>query len=227
MRRLVTVLLLAAAAGLPLVPAASARNGLPIAVPAGSDTPPAESADVVLPSRVANAVARAQKLLDVVGMGIDTVDAAGAAKALKALEPAVVRIDKAARRQMSAVPASEGATPGPDSVVATLAFEQATVTTLAGYFDGQSGSILGALTHALFATMNVRDKLVRTVAAQPADYGDALADELAGYDDEVANIAEAIADDRLSTGGKKVLRAALAQSKATRARINAAFGGGE
>ena len=60
-----------------------------------------------------------------------------------------------------------------------------------------------------------------------ADYADGMSDTLAGYDDEVANIREALSDDTLSAGGLSVLRAALVQSQKADAAINAAFGGGE
>jgi hypothetical protein len=136
---------------------------------------------------------------------------------------------------MSAVPAdpeSDTATSGPDSVIAALTFEQGAITTLAGYFDRRSATVVDSLTHALFATMNARDKLVGAVIALPAegagaDYADGMPDTLTGYDDEVANISEGLSDDVLSVGGKQVLTKALQQSKATDAKMNAAYGGGE
>ena len=80
--------------------------------------------------------------------------------------------------------------------------------------------------------MNTRDKLLAAVIALDpegagADYADGMADTVAGYDDEVANLTEALAADQLSAGGTKVLTAALNQSKATQAKVAAAFGGGE
>jgi hypothetical protein len=106
------------------------------------------------------------------------------------------------------------------------------VTSVAGLFDGKKGAALNGLSSALFAAMNTRDKLVAAVIALDpegagADFADGMADTVAGYDDEVANLTEALAVDTLSAGGKKVLTAALNQSKATQAKITAAFGGGE
>jgi hypothetical protein len=54
-----------------------------------------------------------------------------------------------------------------------------------------------------------------------------MADTVDGYADEVANLTEALADDKLSAGGKSALTAALNRSKATAAKIDTAFGGGE
>jgi hypothetical protein len=201
--------------------------------PAGASRladPPAPDDAVVLPSRVSNAIHRAQLLLDASSTAIDTGDSVQALAMLKALPAAITRADKAARAQMNAPVdpnAEEGATPGPDSAVAVLTFEQAAATTLAGLFDGKAGTIVSALTTPLFAVMNTRDKLLKKVIDAGADYADGMADTAAGYDDEVANLAEALNNDTLSTGGRNVLKAALAQSQKAQAAFTAAFGGGE
>jgi hypothetical protein len=54
-----------------------------------------------------------------------------------------------------------------------------------------------------------------------------MADTVDGYADEVATLTEALANDRLSLGGRRVLTTALAQVQATNAKVVAAFGGGE
>jgi hypothetical protein len=188
---------------------------------------------VVLPSRVANAITRGQNLLEAAGTSIDSGNPTQAATQINNVVLAVRRVDKAARAQMNAVadPDSE-TTPGPDSVVGALTFEQGAITMLAGYFDGKSGTTVDALTHSLFSTLNYRDKLLNAVIALPAegagaDYSDGMADTVAGYDDEVASLKEGLANDTLSVGGKKVITSALAQSTKTDAAANAAFGGGE
>lgn len=217
-------LLLSAPAGAKQLPIRSVAHA------AGTD-----AGTAVLPSRVANAMTRAQNLLDKTGIAVDTNDTVTASVLLKALQTAVVRANKAATAQMNAPVdpnAAEGATPGPDSVVAVLTLDQTIITTVAGLFDTKSGTTVTAATHALFAAMNARDKLLNAVIALPAegagaDYADGMSDTLAGYDDEVANIREALSDDTLSAGGLSVLRAALVQSQKADAAINAAFGGGE
>lgn len=197
--------------------------------------------EVVLPSRVANAINRLTISLNAAQEAVDTGVSAKAAAAFKAIQSNVARTDRAARAQMTAVPPpaeeariaqEEGSTSGPDSVVAVLTAQQSAITSLAGLFDNKGGATVDGATHALFATMNTRDKLLDAVIGLDpegagAAYADGMADTVAGYDDEVANISEAIAGDKLSTGGGKVLRAALAKSQATQAKMTTAFGGGE
>ena len=188
--------------------------------------------DVVLPSRVADAITRAQNLVEDAQTSIDTKNPTAAIADLNAISNAALRADKAARYQMNAVPADPEATPGPDAVVAVLALDQSLITTMAGLFDGTSGLTVDAATHALFAVMGTRDKLLNAIIALPpegagANYSDGMADTVAGYDDEVANVTEAIAEDKLSAGGAKVLHSALTLSTATDGKVNTAFGGGE
>jgi hypothetical protein len=232
LRRIASPALLSVAAALLLSTPAGAKQLpiRPVAQAAGTD-----AGTAVLPSRVANAITRAQNLLDKAGLAVDTNDTASASAMLKGLQTAVLRVNKAATAQMNAPAdpnAEEGATPGPDSVIGALTLDQTVITTVAGLFDTKAGTTVTAATHALFATMNARDKLLNAVLALPAegagaDYADGMSDTLAGYDDEVANITEALSDDTLSAGGKGVLSAALTQSQKTDTAINAAFGGGE
>lgn len=190
--------------------------------------------DVVLPSRVQNAINRSYLSLDIAEQLVDTGDTAKAVAALKSVRANVIRANRAAVRQMNAVPADPEAetTPGPDSVVAVLTLETTVITSLASLFDAKSGIVVDGVSPALFAVMNTRDSLVNAVIALDpegagAPYADAMPDILPDFDDEVANFTEALSDDTLSTGGKKVLTAALAQSTKIDAKVNAAFGGGE
>jgi hypothetical protein len=123
-------------------------------------------------------------------------------------------------------------TPGPDAVIAVLGVDSDVVVTVSGLFDANSKGVVDAATHALFRTLNARDRLLDAVIGLDpegagADYADGMADTVDGYTDEVANITDALADDQLSPGGTRVLRTALAQVTATAAKVNAAFGGGE
>jgi hypothetical protein len=218
--------------------AASTRAAAPTNASVVASTQ-ADDETVVLPTRVAAAIARAQASLDKAAEHIDEGEYAKAVVSLRALKNNMYRADRAARAQMSAAapadPGEEGgeaATPGPDSVVAVLALDQTIVTSLAGLFDARSQTVVVAMTHTLFQTMSARDKLLAAVTAldpevDGAAYADGMADTLDGYTDELANIQEALATDTLSTGGRKVLTAAIAKSQATLAAITAAFGGGE
>jgi hypothetical protein len=198
---------------------------------------------VVLPTRVAAAINRTQTALDNAAEHIDEGEYAKAVTSLRAVRNNMYRADRAARAQMNAVPAVPvdpeadpedvpESTAGPDSVIAVLTLDQTVVTTLAGIFDSNSQGVVVALTHALFQTMTARDKLLAAVIALDpegagAAYADGMPDTLDGYTDEVANLTEALQNDTLSVGGKKVIQAALVKSQATLATITTAFGGGE
>ncbi len=196
----------------------------------------AEDDTVVLPGRVAGALRRTQRSLDNAEEHVDEGEYAQAVKSLRAVRRNMYRADKAARHQMNAVPADpeaeDATTPGPDSVIAVLAMDGAVVQSVSGLFDTNSKGVVDALTHAMYRTMNARDSLLASVIALDpegagADYSDGMADTVDGYTDEVATLTEALADDTLSAGGKRVLRTALTQSQATQATVTAAFGGGE
>jgi hypothetical protein len=198
-----------------------------------------EDDEVVLPTRVAAPIRRAQRSLDNAEEHIDENEFTQAVTSLRSVRRNMYRADKAAQRQMNAPAPPEGeeggeesATTGPDSVIAVLNLDSTIATTVAGLFDTNSKGVVDALTHAMFRTLNARDRLLDTVIALDpegagADYADGMADTITGYDDEVANLSEAVQDDQLSPGGQKVLTKALAQVQATQAKVNTAFGGGE
>jgi hypothetical protein len=235
-QRRIALLLAALAVALAAVSSASANANAAHAprVPASiAQEAPADDA-VVLPTRVAAAIRRTQSSLGKVEEHVDEAEYAKAIISLRAVRQNLVRADKAARRQMNAVPADPEAetTPGPDSVIAALTLDQQAIVTVAGLFNGQSGTLVAGLASTLVTAQNTRDKLLNAIIALDpegagADYSDGMADTLDGYTDEVANIKEALADDQPSAGGSAALRAALARSNATLAKINNAFGGGE
>jgi len=190
--------------------------------------------EVVLPSRVSNAIKRAELSLDKVSQSLAGGEIPKAVVSLNSFRLSLVDADKAARRQMTAAPADEEAetTPGPDSVIAVLGLEQTAVTTIADLFNRRTGVIVNSLASGLVAAMSNRDSLLTSVIkldpeGAGADYADGMADTVETYDDEVANITEALADDQLSPAGRSALTAALARSKAARSKVTTAFGGGE
>jgi|SoiMethySBSTD1v2_1073268.scaffolds.fasta_scaffold58865_8 hypothetical protein len=223
--RKLALLLAVALVALAAVSSASAR--------VSADAPAADD-EVILPSRVANALDRLNAAVSKAAEHVDEEEYAKAIVSLRSVRRNVFMADKAAKRQMNAAPADPEAetTPGPDSVVAVLNAEQAAIERAAGLFNGQSGAVVTALSSTLVYVQGYRDRLVNAVVALPAegagaDFSDGMADTVDGYADEVANLTEALADDNLSAGGKSSLTAALNRSKATAAKINTAFGGGE
>ncbi len=232
-------LLLKAAAPLALIVSllalsgtASAATRAPVATAAQAESDDA----VVLPGRVASAIRRAQHSLDNAEEHVDEGEYRQSVVSLRSVRRNMYRADKAARRQMNAPPVTdpdaEPVTTGPDSVIAVLTLDGTITQSLSGLFDTNSKGVVVGLTHAMFRTLNARDRLLDSVIALDpegagADYADGMADTVDGYADEVATLTEALADDSLSTGGRKVLTKALAQVQATNAKVVAAFGGGE
>jgi hypothetical protein len=213
---------------------ASASAATPVAKAAQAETDDA----VVLPGRVASAIRRTQRSLDKAEEHLDEGEYLKATTSLRGVRRNMYRADKAARRQMNAVPAdpdaedAEPVTTGPDSTIAVLTLDGTITQSLSGLFDTNSKGVVNGLTHAMFRTLNARDRLLDSVIALDpegagADYADGMADTVDGYADEVATLTEALADDQLSLGGKRVLTKALAQVQATNAKVTAAFGGGE
>ena len=186
-----------------------------------------------LPSRVANAIKRAELSLDATSQSLARREAVKAVASLASLRLSLVDADKAARRQMSAKPDEDAeTTPGPDSVVAVLTLDQTAITTVSGLFNRRTGVLVQNLASALVAAMNNRDRLLASVIklnpeGAGADYADGMADSVGSYDDEVANLSEALADDQLSPVARSTLTVALTRSKAARTRVTKAFGGGE
>jgi hypothetical protein len=217
--------------------------GMALAVPAtshavaycGYGTPPAGADDaVVLPSRVDTAIHRTERSVCKAEEHVDEGEYKQAAVSLRSVRRNMYRADRAARRQMNApvVDPEAETTPGPDSVIAVLGLDSEVVVSVSGLFDANSKGVVDSATHALFRTLNARDRLLDAVIAldpegEGAAYADGMADTVDGYTDEVDNITEALADDQLSPGGGRVLRAALTRVKATAAKVTTAFGGGE
>jgi hypothetical protein len=201
---------------------------------AGAQTAPADDDAVVLPTRVSAAIRRTEDSLANTEKHVDEAEYTKAIQSLKAVRQNLVRADKAARRQMNAVPADPEVetTPGPDSAIAALTLDQEAIVTIAGLFNGNSGTLVTALASTMTTAQATRDRLLSTILALDPEgagavYSDGMADTLDGYADEVANLGEAVADDTLSAGGRSALNIALSRSNATLTRVNAAFGGGE
>lgn len=213
---------------------ASAATKAPVASAAQEADEP-----VVLPGRVAAAIRRTQRALDHAEEHLDEGEYKQSVTSLRAVRRNMYRADKAARRQMNAPVPPEGedvdvepTTAGPDSVIAVLNLDASITQSLSGLFDTNSKGVVDGLTHAMFRTLNARDHLLDAVIALDpeaagADYADGMADTVDGYADEVATLTEALSDDQLSVGGRKVLTKALTQVQATNAKVLAAFGGGE
>lgn len=218
--------------------------GLTLAAPAASHaseycgygTPPAAADDdVVLPSRLTISIERTERSICNGEAHVDEGEYAKTTVSLRSARRNMYRAYRVAVEQMNVVPdpdADDDSTPGPDAVIADLNMDSDVVTSVAGLFDANSKGVVDAATHAMFRTLDARDKLLDAVIALDpegagADYADGMADTVDGYTDEVSNLTDALTADDLSPGGRRVLKAALTQVTATTAKVNAAFGGGE
>ncbi len=123
--------------------------------------------------------------------------------------------------------------PGPPAVLAALRLDNRITTRTVALFDGKTNE---NLVYALRLTVGVaqipRDGMLDAVIALPeegdgGDYADGMADSLAQYTREVNVIANARANFTLSPSAQTGLTNALARARATKAKVDGAFGGGE
>jgi len=192
--------------------------------------------EVVLPSRVAAAIAYTQDAVDQAARRVDNGRWKRANTSLAAVGVNVARAHRAGMHQMT-VPVAEEAetTPGPDSAVAVLTLEQGVITNLAALFDGITAShpyVIKSLSTAITQANTSRNLMLDAILALDpeeagADYADGMTDTVDGYTDEVANLTEALQDDVLAPAARTALTTALANSQATAAKVSAGFGGGE
>ena len=190
--------------------------------------------EVILPARVDAALGRSLSALDRAEARVDDRQYGTAAVSLSALGADLNRAHRAAWVQLRAPvdPESES-TAGPDSVIANLIVEQSAITRLAGLYDTVTDpAVLNRLGGAMNVALTKRDVMLNAVIALDpegagAAYADPMADSVDGYTDEVACLTEALKADRLTTSARAALTNALARSKATAAKVLAAFGGGD
>jgi hypothetical protein len=190
--------------------------------------------EVILPARVDAALGRSLSALDRSEARVDDRQYGTAAVSLSALAADLNRSHRAAWAQFRAPvdPESES-TAGPDSVMAMLAVEQSAITRLAGLYDTVTDpAVLNRLGGAMNVALAKRDVLVNAVIkldpeGAGAAYADGMADSVDGYTDEVGCLTEALKVDRLTTSARAALNNALTRSKATAAKVLAAYGGGD
>jgi hypothetical protein len=120
--------------------------------------------------------------------------------------------------------------PGPVSVIAVLGLEHSVVLRSARLFNGLTRAI--GLGSTLSTAMTLRTTMLETIIpldpeGDGADYADGMADTLPIYTAEVKGVATVLVTGSLTATGRARLKVVLAGSKATRAMVTAAYGGGE
>ena len=160
------------------------------------------------------------------------------AEATTSLQTVRVKIRKAHSAAMNLIgkpptdPESDDP-PGPPAVMKVLGLEHRVGIGLVPLFQGRTeATFVQALRYTLYVTHTTRDKMLyRVIGLNPEgagdDYADGMADTLGGYTTEVNQIATALDQYQLSSSGRAGLNNALTRARATLARMNAAYGGGE
>jgi hypothetical protein len=123
--------------------------------------------------------------------------------------------------------------PGPPAVLAMVNLELRIGTRLPAIFRGmRRAKVVSSLTYTLWITHRRRDQMLDKVIAldpegQGAEYVDGMADTLPVFTREVKTLNTALDTYALTSSARAGLAAALNRAKATRAKVNEAFGGGE
>jgi hypothetical protein len=123
--------------------------------------------------------------------------------------------------------------PGPPSVIAVLNMEHHVATGLVPLFNRMKEvAVVNALQDTLKSTYDDRDRMLNRVIALPpegagSDYSDSMSDTLAIYPVEVNQITDGLREFQLIQPGRRDLDYDLKRVRATQAKVNKAFGGGE
>jgi hypothetical protein len=123
--------------------------------------------------------------------------------------------------------------PGPPAAFAMLTLEHQIGVRLPPIFNRMRRErVLSSLGYTLWLTHRRRDLMLDKVIAlnpegQRAEYADGMADTLSAFTNEVKTLRNGLDTYVLTSSGRSKLTSALNRVKATRARVNTVFGGGE
>jgi hypothetical protein len=185
-----------------------------------------------LPDSVAKPIARTKTALANLALRINAHQFVLAAKSADNVRLYLGRADVAATNLIGAPPVDPESDdlPGPPAVLAVLAVEHRVVNRGTPLFDGLQARI--GLKAMLDAAMNRRDVMLDTVIAldpegDGADYADGMADSVLIYDAEVETVRTVLNTAELDALQRDSVADVLAKARATQAKVQAAFGGGE
>jgi hypothetical protein len=219
----------AAAVAVVAAPAPAQAAETTLIVPQHVQVNPALS---LIPTSVSTPISRARAALD---LAVSHTLANRLVKARAALEVVRLNITKAhvaGLAQIGAPPTDPESDepPGPPSVLAVLGLEHRVGMDLVPLFNHRTGpKIVDALRYTLRRAHLKRDVMVDTVIALPpegagSDYADGMADTLSSYTQEVNQLETGLETYQLSPVGKVALGKALIRVRATKAKVNDAFG---
>ena len=211
----------------------------PAAFGAGDAGPPTSSTQSVQPSQDSGRagstpITRAKAAL---ARATTELNAGRPRRAIAALDDLKHQIRQAHRAALNLIgkpptdPESDEP-PGPPAVLAVIALEHRVVMGSVPLFDGHTRTdVVDALHRVLRSTLQRRDMMLdQVLALRPAsrgDYEDGMADTLGQYPKEEQQLTTGLATYRLSSSAQTALHNALVRVRATGAKVNAVFGGGE
>jgi hypothetical protein len=124
--------------------------------------------------------------------------------------------------------------PGPPAVISVLALEHRVTKGVVPLFDRRRSGpyVVRTLRVVLAVAHHRRNVMLHRVIALPpegagSDYSDGMSDTVGIYPAEVRQVSSALKTYRLTAAARAGLRRALSRVRATNARFQAAYGGGE
>jgi hypothetical protein len=218
-----------------LVPVATAGAGGPPARGTLSTSPQAELTNAAAVGSVSAPIQRADAALQSAIAQIRVHRYAKARASLRTVRRQGVQAQQIATALIGAPPTDPESddVPGPPAVLAVLGLEHRITMQVVDLFDGMKRFwVVRDLRRTLGSTHYRRDVMLTKVISLPAegaraDYADGMADILGTFQQEVRKVTTALSTYRLSPSGRVGLRRALVRVRATNAKVNRAFGGGE
>jgi hypothetical protein len=188
-----------------------------------------------VPSSVARPISRARVALNAAATQIANRQFALALDSLSSLQVYLGRAHRAGMAQIGAPPTDpeEDTPPGPVSVLAVLDLEHRVTMRSVALFDGlRRNAVVRSLRETLWYDHHYRDAMLDVVIALPpegagSDYADGMADTVPSYVTEVNRVKTTLAQYQLTDSARLGLHRALDRIRATQAKVNEAFGGGE
>jgi hypothetical protein len=213
---------------------ASSAGGSTVSASAEGVTRDVGSMAVVPPS-VSTPIRRAGTALNNAMGHISTHHYGKAVASLRTLRRQVSKAHAAGVAQIGKPPSDPESDdpPGPPSVLAVLGLEHRVAMKLVPRFDRMTNrSVVDALRSALWLTHYRRDNMLDAVIALPDEgegslYSDGMADTVGLYAQEVTQLTTAVNTYRLTPRGETGVRRGLTRARATKTKVDRAFGGGE
>ena len=191
-------------------------------------------ASAAAPSSVAVPVREAKEALATAKARLDNGQYWKARRSLRRVRGQLSKAHEAAMAQIGAPPTDPESDelPGPPSVLAVFGLEHRITMGLGPHFDGMTRErVVSSLDLTLLRAHNKRDVMLDGVIAENteegSEYADGMADTLPSYSKEVDLVTQALRLYELSASGRQALDSALERVRATEAKVNEAFGGGE